>query len=167
MLLRKRRWLTFMFALIPGVGHLYLGFSKMGLQFMTAASLCIIFSISLPNIFPFALAILWFYQMFDALQKAAWMKLAWSEQQRMMYENHGLAVPWRFDFSAIPGFPQDRINPVMIGASSVVAGILLLLITTSRPLWIWLTNYNIGTILLALGLVGFGFWMLRANRVPE
>lgn len=29
-MIKKRRWLTFMLAMVPGVGHLYLGFKSRG-----------------------------------------------------------------------------------------------------------------------------------------
>lgn len=162
-MIKKKRWLTFMLAMAPGVGHMYLGFKKLGLQFMIGAFICIIFIPSMPMVFPFALAALWFYQLFDALQKATWMKISAAEHERLMYHPDSFGAPWISDIHSIPGYPQDDVNPVWVGGACVVAGILLLLITAFPTLWTILTEINIGTILLSIGLIGYGLRMLKNN----
>ncbi|KAA9008465.1 hypothetical protein F4V43_00865 [Paenibacillus spiritus] len=171
MLLKKRRWLTFMLAMVPGVGHLYLGFKKLGMQFMVGAFLCIIFIPSMPSVFSFALAALWFYQLFDALQKATWNKLMFKERERTMfyqqqdpfYQPDPYAGPWGLNPPGMPDYPQDPISPVWVGGGCILAGTMLLIITVFPGLWEFLTDINIGTILLASGLIGYGFYMLRKN----
>lgn len=162
-MIKKKRWLTFMLAMIPGVGHLYLNFKKQGVQYMLGASLCIIFIPQAPMIFPFVLAALWFYQLFDALQKATWMKLAAAEHERMMYHPDSFGAPWGLDMHSAPGYPQEDISPAWLGMSCVGAGALLLCMTVFPGLWRLLTQINIGTILLSLGLIGYGLRMLKNN----
>jgi len=164
-MIKKKRWLTFMLAMVPGVGHMYLGFKKMGLQFMIGAFVCIIFIPHVPMVFPFALAALWFYQLFDALQKAAWMKISASEHERLMFHPDSLGAPWSYDMHGpgLAGFPQDDIHPVWLGGTCVVAGALLLLITAFPALWDFLARFNFGTILLSLGLIGYGLRMLKSS----
>lgn len=162
-MIKKKRWLTFFLAMVPGLGHLYLGFKKLGLQYMIGASLCIMFIPSMPMVFPFALAALWFYQLFDALQKAAWMKLAFAEHERMMFHPDSFGAPWSMGIPSLPEYPQDDLNPVWVGFGSVVAGFLLMLITVFPGLWRLLTDMNIGAVLLSLGLIGYGFRMLKNN----
>lgn len=162
-MIKKKRWLTFMLAMMPGVGHLYLGFKKQGMQFMIGAFVCIIFIPSMPMVFPFALAALWFYQLFDALQKATWMKLSAEEHERMMFHPDNFGAPWNMDLHSIPGYPHDEVNPAWVGIGCVVAGFLLLLITAFPTLWRMLTEINIGTILLSLALIGYGLRMLKNN----
>ncbi|MFE4710750.1 hypothetical protein A8L34_14875 [Bacillus sp. FJAT-27264] len=162
-MIRKRRWLTFFLAMVPGVGHLYLGFKKQGLQFMIGASICIICIPSEPMIFPFALAALWFYQLFDALQKAAWMKIAAAEHERMMFQPDAFGAPWTMDLHSMPGYPQDDMNPAWVGIGCVVGGILLLMITAFPGLWDILSEINFGTILLSLVLIGYGLKLLKSN----
>ncbi|ULO06350.1 hypothetical protein H1230_25565 [Paenibacillus sp. 19GGS1-52] len=162
-MIKKKRWLTFMLAMMPGVGHLYLGFKKQGMQFMIGAFVCIIFIPSMPMVFPFALAALWFYQLFDALQKATWMKLSAEEHERMMFHPDNFGAPWSMDMHSIPGYPHDEVNPAWVGIGCVVAGFLLLLITAFPTLWRILTEINIGTILLSLALIGYGLRMLKNN----
>ncbi|MCL6601386.1 MAG: hypothetical protein K6T94_00795 [Paenibacillus sp.] len=162
-MIKKKRWLTFMLAMAPGVGHMYLGFKKLGLQFMIGAFVCIIFIPSMPTVFPFALAALWFYQLFDALQKATWMKISLAEHERLMFHPDSFGAPWTFDMHSLPGYPQDDVNPVWVGGACVVAGVLLLIITAFPTLWDILTQINIGTILLSVGLIGYGLRMLKNN----
>ncbi|WP_379132741.1 hypothetical protein [Paenibacillus sp. sgz500958] len=163
-MIRKRRWLTFMLAMAPGVGHMYLGFKKLGLQYMIGAFICIIFIPSVPMVFPFALAALWFYQLFDALQKVAWMKISAEEHERLMFHPDSFGAPWSMDVHAFPGYPKEDINPFWIGAGSVVSGVLLLMITVFPSLWELLSErFNIGTILLSVALIGYGLRMLKNN----
>lgn len=162
-MIKKKRWLTFFLALVPGLGHLYLGFKKLGLQYMLGASACIIFIPSMPTVFPFVLAALWFYQLFDALQKAAWMKLTIAEHEQMMFHPDGYGAPWSMGLPPVSEYPQDDINPVWVGIGSVATGFLLLVATAFPWLWRILTDMNIGSILLSLALIGYGFRMLKKN----
>lgn len=70
--MRKKRsnFLTFVFSLLPGAGHMYMGFMKIGLSFM-AAFFFVIFLSSWLDIGPllFILPLLWFYSFFDCINK--------------------------------------------------------------------------------------------------
>lgn len=66
----KSKFLTFCFALIPGVGQMYQGLMKKGMSLMTMFFGVIAFSIAL--YFPallFLLPIIWFYSFFDAINR--------------------------------------------------------------------------------------------------
>ncbi|GIO67521.1 MAG TPA: hypothetical protein VNM49_06125 [Paenibacillus cookii] len=161
-MIKKSRWLTFLLAMIPGVGHLYLGFTKQGLQMMIGAAACIILIPSIPMIFSFALAILWFYQLFDALQKAAWMKAAALEQERMMMGQETFGYPWTMqDLMAMGGYPREnQLNPVWTGIGCVIVGAAVLLMTIFPALWHWLLQQNTASVLLAVALIGYGLRLL-------
>ena len=70
--MRKKRsnFLTFVFSLLPGAGHMYMGFMKMGLSFM-AAFFFVIFLSSWLDIGPllFVIPLLWVYSFFDCINK--------------------------------------------------------------------------------------------------
>ena len=70
--MRKKRsnFLTFVFSLLPGAGHMYIGFMKIGLSLM-AAFLFVIFISSWLYIYPllFVLPLIWFYSFFDCINK--------------------------------------------------------------------------------------------------
>ncbi|MBE9916734.1 hypothetical protein G8C92_22205 [Paenibacillus donghaensis] len=161
-MIKKRRWLTFLLAMIPGLGHLYLGFTKQGLQIMIGACTSIILISSIPMIFSFALAILWCYQLFDALQKAAWMKAATLEHERMMMSQDTFGYPWTMqDLMAAGGYPRDnQLNPFWTGVGCVIVGGMVLLMTVFPGFWDWLMHENAASILLALVLIGYGLTLL-------
>lgn len=67
MIRQRNKFLTFIFSLVPGCGHLYMGFMKRGLSM-----LCMLFGIIfLAALFDGAIAflifILWFYAFFEAI----------------------------------------------------------------------------------------------------
>lgn len=66
----KSKFLTFCFSLLPGAGHMYMGFMKMGLSLM-AGFFFVIFLSNWLNIGPllFVLPLIWFYSFFDCINK--------------------------------------------------------------------------------------------------
>ncbi|MBC8061024.1 MAG: hypothetical protein H7Y18_10180 [Clostridiaceae bacterium] len=67
---KKSKFLTFVFSLLPGAGHMYMGFMKMGLSFMSAFLVGIFLS-SWLDIGPLLviLPLIWFYSFFDCMNK--------------------------------------------------------------------------------------------------
>jgi hypothetical protein len=70
--MRKKRskFLTFMFSLVPGAGHMFMGFMKLGISLMSAFTTIIFFAAWL-DISPllFVLPVLWFYSFFDCINR--------------------------------------------------------------------------------------------------
>jgi len=88
----KSKFVTFILSVLPGVGHLYLGWQLRGLLFMLAFFMAIFLMdwVGL-SLFTFLLPVIWFYSLFDALQcydrepPAAQEPIAWDfEKQRMV-----------------------------------------------------------------------------------
>lgn len=69
---RKSRFLTFMFSLLPGAGHMYLGLMKNGVSLM-AVFFLVVFLSSWLNIGPliYVIPVVWFYSFFDCLNKSS------------------------------------------------------------------------------------------------
>lgn len=67
---KKNNFLTFCFSLLPGAGHMYMGFMKMGISLMSAFFFIIFLSTWL-DISPllYILPVLWFYSFFDCINK--------------------------------------------------------------------------------------------------
>lgn len=67
---KGNRFLNFIFSLLPGAGHMYMGFMKLGISLMSLFFL-IIFLSSWLSIGPllYLLPILWFYSFFDCMNK--------------------------------------------------------------------------------------------------
>ena len=84
--MRKNKFLTFLFALIPGGGHMYLGYMKRGVEYMAMfaasaylASVMMGFSRGIGLeiigvIFLIVLPIIWLYQMFESMHTVSQMK---------------------------------------------------------------------------------------------
>ncbi len=69
---QKNKFLTFLLSLIPGAGHMYMGFMHMGLSIMGAFWLIIAIStITSMGQLLFLLPLLWFYSFFDSMNKAS------------------------------------------------------------------------------------------------
>ena len=70
MIKKKGKFLTFLFALIPGAGQMYMGFMKLGVSLMGMFALVICISSWLDfSSFIFLLPIIWCYAFFDAIHK--------------------------------------------------------------------------------------------------
>ncbi len=70
MRMKRSKFITFVFSLVPGAGHMYMGFMKTGISLMTAFTL-IIFLASWLNISPllFIMPVLWFFSFFDCMNR--------------------------------------------------------------------------------------------------
>lgn len=68
---QKSKFFTFVFSLIPGAGHMYMGFMRTGLSIMGAFWLIIAVSAFLGlGELMFLLPLLWFYSFFDSMNKS-------------------------------------------------------------------------------------------------
>lgn len=67
---KKSKFATIIFSFLPGAGHMFMGFMKMGISFMSAFFFIIFLSTWL-KIGPllFILPLIWFYSFFDCINK--------------------------------------------------------------------------------------------------
>jgi hypothetical protein len=67
---KKSKFATIIFSFLPGAGHMFMGFMKMGISFMSAFFFIIFLSTWL-KIGPllFVLPLIWFYSFFDCINK--------------------------------------------------------------------------------------------------
>jgi len=110
----KSKFLTFCFSMLPGAGHMYMGFMKMGLSFM-AAFFFLIFLSSWLSIGPllFVLPLIWFYSFFDCMNKRYS-----TDEQFLLFEDDYL-------------FSLDELGKIDKGIfkkHSLISGILLVLL---------------------------------------
>lgn len=145
---------TFFLSIIPGVGHLYLGLTKRGLQLLIGTFASIYFIPWFPLIFPFVLAVIWFYSMFDALQKASLINYYIAQQNQdsphHLEQFDGLVNP-------IQSMYQDNsMNPLWIGVGFVLAGLIIILRILIPEAFSWLFEKQNSTIILALIMIVFG-----------
>jgi hypothetical protein len=70
MKMKRNNFLTFLFSLVPGAGHMFMGFMKIGVSLLAAFTL-VIFLASWLDISSllFILPLLWFYSFFDCINR--------------------------------------------------------------------------------------------------
>lgn len=169
----KSSFLTFVLSWLPGLGHLYLGLNRRGLQFMIGFFICVAMIQVLPSVFPFAVAILWFYSLFDALQKVSVVNTYITRNGRSPAEaaNHGDidADVANLDETVKPlkALKGKGTDPLWIGIICVILGLLVLLRQVFPSVWYVLIQIHIGSILLAAILIGFGLWLIRKQQHKE
>lgn len=69
---QNRKIITCLISVVPGAGHMFLGYQKLGLELMTLFFFSFFFIDWLRiGFFMFIIPVIWFYSMFDALHKAS------------------------------------------------------------------------------------------------
>lgn len=158
-MIKKRKWVAFLLAVIPGLGHLYLGLNRQGLKFMIGAFLSIALIPMLPLVFPFVLAVIWFYSLFDALQKATLINLILTRTNEERGELETLESI--SDMERLERMGQESaIEPLWLGGGCILAGILIFIHSVFPKMWRLLLDKHAGSILLAVVLIVIGLWML-------
>lgn len=124
MIKKRGKFFTFIFSLIPGAGHMYLGFMKLGLSIMTVL-FALLFISSWLRVGPilYILPILWFYSFFDAMNK-----VSLSDEEFYSLDDKYLLIS---DFS-VSDTKFYRKNKLYIGIALIVFGAYI----------IWLNIWN-------------------------
>ena len=145
--MRKNKFLTFLFSVVPGCGHMYLGYMKRGVEYMAmfAASvyLATVFIFTgysmdfLGSIYLFLLPIIWLYQMFDAMHTV-------TQQKRLRIE-----IPDDDGFFVPGASSEENLNALNIFKKPKVAKWVaaILIVVGAYALFANVTNsiYNIIT----------------------
>lgn len=72
MIRKKNKFLTFVFSMLPGAGHMYMGFMKIGLSFMSVFFFLIFLSTWLDTgPLLFIAPLIWFYSFFDCANRVS------------------------------------------------------------------------------------------------
>lgn len=109
---KRNKFLTVLFSLVPGAGHMFMGFMKHGVSIMSLFFLIILLS-SWLGIGPllYALPVLWFYSFFGSIN------MAWADDQHFSeLEDRYLVITESF----------SKVNARLSGHGSLYLGILLL-----------------------------------------
>ncbi len=146
--------LTFFLSFVPGVGHLYLGAKNRGLQFLILffGSIFLLDFLRL-GLFPFWLPIVWFYSLFDALQKADEIVLS------------GVVVD-----EPLVKWDVLKKNNAWYGWGLIVFGAYLLLDRHLPRLWsmyFHINWYDFRSFVTAVLLIAVGVLILRGKKVKN
>ncbi|MFA9465196.1 MAG: hypothetical protein ACERKN_13010 [Velocimicrobium sp.] len=148
MIKRKGKFLTFCFSLIPGAGHMYLGFMKQGISLMTLLCITFFFSTIL-NMGPllFILPVLWFYSFFDVLNKNSMQ----DEDFYKLEDNYFSGM----DFSSLSLLIQGKFKKIIAIACIVIGASLLI------------SNFSSGVSYLLIGWEFYGKISYFFDKIPQ
>ena len=135
--MRKSKFLTFLFSLIPGAGQMYLGFMKRGVSLMLLFTLVIAIAAGFYLSFlTILLPVIWFYAFFDAMN----LNSLPFEQQKMVQDD------FLFGMSFTGSAKWEKLvqkRHVLIGVICILIGIYLLFENLVRPILMRFFDYSI------------------------
>ncbi|WP_018132381.1 hypothetical protein [Effusibacillus pohliae] len=144
----KSKFFTFFLSFLPGLGHLYLGLTRQGIELM-ALFFAVAWLSGWTGGFPlgFLVPVLFFYGIFDALQKRDRLARGeWIDTESTFFRN--VNVDW---------FADKK----WIGWTAIGLGVLLLLKELGAHFY-YLHRFD--DLIVAVLLVGVGVWMLQRER---
>lgn len=142
----NRKTITMALSIIPGAGHMYLGYQKKGLIIMGAFFFTIFFMGWLNlSLLLFILPLIWFYSFFDALHSF----------NGMDFENEKIS------------FILPRIKPEWIGWGLIAIGILIIIERILYPLIPYEIRNYIQTSIVSIIFIAGGIRLLSKNRKEE
>lgn len=165
--MRKSRVLTFLFAFIPGAGHMYLGSMKKGVSIMLAFSLIIaIFAFFNLGLFTIFLPVLWFYAFFDTFNI-----FGMSPEQRALYEDK---FCFGLDVLLEQGvFDIVKKRPRIVGGCLIFLGSWMIFDNLVRPFlwqirdwapWFYEILNALPTLLVAAMIILLGLYLMFGGR---
>lgn len=144
---RSKVW-ALVFSFIPGAGHMYLGYKEQGLQLMAAFFLCLFVMDWLQMTFMiFLIPIIWFYSMFDALQKTS--------QSEGANQDDFVFADW------------VNKNHRLLAFLLIGLGLLLIVNKFIFGFVMWQYNQYIQTAVVSLLLIAGGIRLLRGAKIED
>jgi len=139
--MRKNKFLTFLFSMVPGCGHMYLGYMKRGAQFMVMFAASVYFVVlfsphsvwALGAVFVIMLPVIWFYQMFDSMHTISQMRILEIE----FPHDDGFFIPGFANVSnlnALNVFKKRKVIKI-IASILVCAGIYVLFLNITEGIY--------------------------------
>ncbi len=132
---------------------------------MVAFFACIVLIPTIPIVFPFVLAIVWFYAMFDTLQKATVLNIyisAGCASEDVRTERPMEQILSKLDHTVVStdALLGKSFSPIWMGVISILIGIAMFIRILLPQLWAYLLQVHIGSILLTAALIGFGIRLI-------
>jgi len=144
---RSKVW-ALVFSFIPGAGHMYLGYQEQGLQLMATFFLCLFVMDWLQMTFMiFLIPIIWFYSMFDALQKTS--------QSAESHKDDFVFADW------------VNKNHRLLAFLLIGLGLLLIVNKFIFGFVMWQYNQYIQTAVVSLLLIAGGIRLLRGAKIED
>lgn len=139
----NKRSITLALSIIPGAGHMYLGYQKKGLIIMGAFSFSVFFMGWLGiSLLLFLLPLIWFYSFFDAMHTV--------DGSNMDIKNQEIIFP--------------EIKPEWVGFALIGIGVMIMLERVLYPLINYEIRRYIQTSVVSLIFIFAGIRMLIKNK---
>lgn len=158
---QKGKFLTFCFSLVPGAGHMYLGFMKQGISLMTLFALLCAVAVWLQTgaLILFA-PIIWFYSFFDVINKNSL-----DEAEFYALEDHYI---WGENWNGVWEIPQGHKRRVLAAGLLVIAGLMIWSVLSFLANWlpdqVWILRILIDQIPVLAAAGGIIWIALRLMR---
>ncbi len=160
--MRKSRILTFLFALWPGAGQMYLGYMKRGVSLMLL--FCLLMAISSFTgfgVFIFLLPIVWFYGFFDTINLRS-MSYEFLPQDDFLFHLDSINAP------ELVKFFQRR--HLLAGVLLIILGVYILLHNFVLPIFYFTFQINLyplfeslPTLVVAAAIILLGVHLIRST----
>lgn len=168
--MKKNKILTFLFAWIPGAGHMYLDYMKKGISIMSMFfGIIVVMMLVSFEYLGFLLPIVWFYSFFDTFRL-----------QGLLLSDTREKDSWLFVSEGIEGI-QGRLSGVFknsykgLGAGLIAVGLILLYQLFVSPIlsellevynysWLYTLVYRMPTVFVAVGIIVLGFVLLKGKK---
>ena len=160
--MRKSKILTFLFALFPGAGQMYLGYMKRGVSLMTAFFLVFALMGFLGMSFlAFFLPVIWFYAFFDTLN------LRSMSYEYLPHDDFLFHLDSSLGINVVNFF---RRRHLLCGILLIAVGLYILLHTFVLPFLYWTLGIdlyplfdNLPTLLLAFVIILLGIRLVKGS----
>ncbi len=160
--MRKSRILTFLFALWPGAGQMYLGYMKRGASLM--GLFCLLMAVAgFINLgfLLFLMPVIWFYAFFDAINLRS-MSYEFLPHDDFLFHLDSLSMPEVANFF--------RRRHLLAGALLILAGIYMLMHTFILPIFYYTFHIDLyplfeslPTLIVAICIILLGIHLVRSS----
>jgi len=148
---QNRKIITCLLSVVPGAGHMFMGYQKLGLELMTLFFFSFFFIDWLRiGFFMFIIPVIWFYSMFDALNKAS-----------------GERAPVEDNLSVLDFIGENRYKwsgSKLLGYGLIGIGLLLIFDRIISPMIPYEIRSYLQTGIVALLFISGGIKILMGGR---
>lgn len=142
----NKKTLALVLSIVPGAGHMYLGYQNKGLTIMSLFFFMIFFMGWLNiSLFLFVLPVIWFYSFFDAFHLAGDKN---NNEEKFI-------------------IPLSSLKPEWVGWGLIVIGALIVIQKIIYPLIPWRIQRYIQTSIVAAIFIAGGIKLLKKNKNVE
>lgn len=162
----RNKFLTFVLAFIPGVGQMYLGLFKKGMQLLALFFLVdpVLSFIGLGFFSEILQIVIWCYAFFDTFETAKKLDAGVSVPDTEYFFNHFIGDQGA-GFSSPKRFTDQRKMFLIGGWALIVIGIMAILNLTFGDFELYrIIKSYASSYIVPAALVGSGIWLLSKNR---